>query len=63
MEQKNKITYGFWAESNPEEKDKLIKEIKSKVKKKYPNNHMLVKNDTYCESILRVKLRKEGIIY
>jgi len=63
MDKGYKITYGHWAEINSEEKDKLMKEIKSKVEKKYPNNHMLLRNDTYCESILRVKLRKEGVIY
>ena len=59
----SKVTYGTWAKNNPEEKEKKVLEIKKQIAKKYPNSTMLIKNDVYCESVLRVKLRKDGIIY
>jgi len=62
MEKKQKFSYEYWKEYDIERWEMMMKKVREHVKKKY-KSPALLDNDIYCESILRSKLRKNGIIY
>lgn len=62
MDEIKKITFEEWKGSDEDRYNKLLEDMRSAVKKKYTSD-VLVSNNIYCESLMRIKLRKDNIIF